>query len=254
MYGKHFQSTYTGSMYGKGALVFAVWGYVIAHTKDSYVEINPIQLAQILGDVSKDEVVAAIEYLCSPDESSRNKDHDGRRLIREGEYLYFVPTFTHYHSMQNSDDRREYMREYMKNRRKTMSNEYVNSCKHRVNNVNSGKHNQNQRSDSYSESKDQKRGNFVPPSLQEVIDYCKERSNNISANNFLNFYEAKGWMVGKNKMKDWKACIRTWEQRQQEYGNGQRDTRSRAKRHIDRLDELAREDIAKNGFTNTLDD
>lgn len=52
---------------------------------------------------------------------------------------------------------------------------------------------------------------FTPPSVDEVRAYCKERGNDVDAQRFVDFYEAKGWMVGKNKMKDWKACVRTWE-------------------------------------------
>lgn len=52
---------------------------------------------------------------------------------------------------------------------------------------------------------------FIKPSLQEVLEYCSERNNKIDANQFINFYDSKGWMVGRNKMKDWKASIRTWE-------------------------------------------
>jgi hypothetical protein len=52
---------------------------------------------------------------------------------------------------------------------------------------------------------------FIKPSLQEVLEYCTERNNKIDANQFINFYDSKGWMVGRNKMKDWKASIRTWE-------------------------------------------
>jgi DNA-binding Lrp family transcriptional regulator len=55
---------------------------------------------------------------------------------------------------------------------------------------------------------------FVPPSVPEVAAYCRERGNRISAEAFVAFYESNGWMVGKNRMKDWKAAIRTWEQRQ----------------------------------------
>ena len=54
---------------------------------------------------------------------------------------------------------------------------------------------------------------FTSPSLSEVSIYCKERKNNIDASAFIDFYESKGWLIGKNKMKNWKACIRTWEQR-----------------------------------------
>ena len=52
---------------------------------------------------------------------------------------------------------------------------------------------------------------FVPPSVVDVQAYCHERQNNVNAQAFVDFYESKGWMVGKNKMKDWKAAVRTWE-------------------------------------------
>lgn len=52
---------------------------------------------------------------------------------------------------------------------------------------------------------------FIPPSVEEVEQYCIERNNNIDAQSFIDFYESKGWMIGKNKMKDWKAAVRTWE-------------------------------------------
>lgn len=60
-------------------------------------------------------------------------------------------------------------------------------------------------------SKDNKRKRFVPPTLEEVKAYCEERKNNVDAERFVDYYKANGWMVGKSKMKDWKACVRTWE-------------------------------------------
>ena len=52
---------------------------------------------------------------------------------------------------------------------------------------------------------------FIPPSLEDVQSYCLERGNSVDAERFIDYYTANGWMVGKNKMKDWKAAIRTWE-------------------------------------------
>jgi len=52
---------------------------------------------------------------------------------------------------------------------------------------------------------------FKKPTLQEVEEYCKERGNSVNAEQFIDFYESNGWRVGKNSMKDWKACVRTWE-------------------------------------------
>lgn len=56
------------------------------------------------------------------------------------------------------------------------------------------------------------RETFVPPSVEEISSYCLERKNQVNAERFRDFYACKGWMVGKNKMKDWKAAVRTWEE------------------------------------------
>ena len=52
---------------------------------------------------------------------------------------------------------------------------------------------------------------FIPPSIEEIKNYCKERNNGINAEQFFDFYQSKNWMIGKNKMKDFKAAVRTWE-------------------------------------------
>lgn len=53
---------------------------------------------------------------------------------------------------------------------------------------------------------------FRKPTLEEISAYCKERKNNVNPQRFIDFYTSKGWKVGKEPMKDWKACVRTWEQ------------------------------------------
>jgi predicted phage replisome organizer len=54
---------------------------------------------------------------------------------------------------------------------------------------------------------------FIKPTVEEIRTYCNERNNGIDPERFFDFYESKGWLIGKNPMKDWKAAIRTWEQR-----------------------------------------
>jgi len=61
--------------------------------------------------------------------------------------------------------------------------------------------------------------NFIPPILEEVKVYCQERNNNVDPEKWHNFYSSKGWMVGKNKMTDWKAAVRTWEDKNKEVGS-----------------------------------
>lgn len=53
---------------------------------------------------------------------------------------------------------------------------------------------------------------FIKPTIEEIKSYCLERNNSINPIQFFDYYESKGWLIGKNPMKDWKACIRTWEQ------------------------------------------
>lgn len=57
---------------------------------------------------------------------------------------------------------------------------------------------------------------FAPPSVEEVKAYCLERKNGIDPQTFVDFYAAKGWKIGKESMKDWKAAVRTWERRRKE--------------------------------------
>ena len=52
---------------------------------------------------------------------------------------------------------------------------------------------------------------FKKPSIEEIKEYCIERKNVVDAESFFNYYESKGWKVGKSPMKDWKSAVRTWE-------------------------------------------
>lgn len=83
-----------------------------------------------------------------------------------------------------------------------------------------------------------RRGRFSPPTVEEVREYCRERGNGIDAEQFIDFYQAKGWMVGKNKMKDWRASVRNWERR---------DTKERS-------DPLQQKFDALKGFGGDIDD
>ena len=58
-----------------------------------------------------------------------------------------------------------------------------------------------------------KRASFEKPTVEEIAAYCSERKNGIDPQAFFDFYESKGWKVGAVKMKDWRASVRTWEQR-----------------------------------------
>lgn len=97
-------------MRGAGADVFAVWGYVISHVRtDSLVELNPEIIAFLIG-MTKERLDKAMEFLESPDPISRNQEYEGRRLVKRGQFEYFVPSAAYYRGVRSSDDLREYNR------------------------------------------------------------------------------------------------------------------------------------------------
>ena len=91
----------------------------------------------------------------------------------------------------------EQQNEQQMNNQRTTSEQRVNTNKNDKNDKNDKKNN----------------NIFIPPTIEEVTSYCKERNNSVDPQRFIDFYESKGWMIGKNKMKDWKAAVRTWERR-----------------------------------------
>jgi hypothetical protein len=61
--------------------------------------------------------------------------------------------------------------------------------------------------------RDMREARFIPPSISDVEQYCREKGYHINAEQFVCFYAQKGWMVGKNRMKDWKRAVQGWETR-----------------------------------------
>ena len=86
-----------------------------------------------------------------------------------------------------------------------------------ANAANADKSSKDKDKDNDNDNDNDKKGNgarearFTPPSVEEVAAYCRERGNGVDASRFVDFYSSKGWMVGKSKMKDWKAAVRNWE-------------------------------------------
>lgn len=91
---------------------------------------------------------------------------------------------------------------------------------------------------------------FTPPSLDEIQGYITEKNYTVIAERFLNHYESNGWMVGKTKMKDWKAAVRNWHSRNKDkqHEENQRPSTTRSARVINKLDEITRRDIEENGM------
>ena len=110
VFGKWFASTYTGSMLGAGADVFAVWSWVIANAgPKGILEINPALLAAMIGE-PVEAIETALAFLQAPDPRSRSDAEQGRRLIHEGAFTYRVVNHAQYRAARDAEERREYKR------------------------------------------------------------------------------------------------------------------------------------------------
>jgi hypothetical protein len=115
MYGRHYESTYHGSMRKAGAMIFAVWGYVVSHQKPAkdgnyYVELNDEELADCIGE-SVEKIREAITKLEEPDARSRTPDEEGRRIVKVAQFSYRVVNGAHYQRLIDDEARRAYWRE-----------------------------------------------------------------------------------------------------------------------------------------------
>lgn len=185
MYGKIFSSMYEGSMVGAGAVVFAVMGYIVSKQSppDFNVELNAKLLSAILGE-PESEVQEAIEYLASPDPGSRTDKEEGRRIIKVGAFTYHVVNGELYHNIRNYEERKAYNR--------------MAQAKYR--------------------DKKKLEGVKVPGPLKGPVRFKKPTKSELvgaglsesEADKFINYYESKGWVVGKSPMKSWKGAVANW--------------------------------------------
>jgi len=114
-YAKVFRTMYTGSLYGAGMHVFAVWGWVLAHKNaEGIVEVNPRLVGGELGG-TVEQVGSALDYLMAPDPESRSKEDDGCRLVKVGQFEYQVVNHAKYRAKGGS--RAAYWRDYRAKRK-----------------------------------------------------------------------------------------------------------------------------------------
>ncbi len=102
------------------------------------------------------------------------------------------------------------------------------------------------------EEKKEKRSKekFFPPAIEEVKQYCIERKNKVDPELWYDFYESKGWMIGKNKMKDWKAAVRTWERHEINSFTPLKPNNKPAKKYIDDYGDRYYWDDHRGGYYN----
>lgn len=131
--------------------------------------------------------------------------------------------------MQKIAENNSYSSTYNSN---TQNNDIQNGTQTGIqNDIESGLPMKNIKNKEYKEKeniKEKESSRFLPPTLEAVKSYVREKGYLVDAEQFVNFYESKGWMVGKNKMKNWRAAVATWQKREKErYGNIQQKSENR---------------------------
>jgi len=237
MWGPVFANMFDGSMYGAGSHVFSVWTFCVSHGYEGsgVVRLNPKLLASVIGS-TEEEMVEAIEYLCAPDEDSRSTDAGGARLLHLSGHEYGIVNWDHYQDIIRKEKKRAADRERMRRRRaadkSSISNGVADVAKSRKpsqkvahNRIGEDRIGEDKREEGGETSpvrpggtgpesrKEKSRTLFLPPSLDDVREYIAEKRYHFDAESFVAFYESKGWKVGKNPMKNWKAACTTWERR-----------------------------------------
>jgi hypothetical protein len=231
---KLFGSIVTSSIWRESTETKVVWVTMLAlANQHGEVWASVGGLAHTAG-VTREQCADALRVLLSPDPDSRTKDHEGRR-IEEIDGGWMLLNYLKYRYMRDEEARKEYMREYMRDRRS------VNSCKHpltQVSNVNIRKP-QLAKAEAEAEAEaDKKKDNTNttrdetqakpakvssrvrhqpvsanPPTLAEVASYVQEYNGDIPADEFLDANTRSGWTYGNGKkpVLDWKAHYRTWQ-------------------------------------------
>jgi len=209
MYGKLFVSIYDGTLAEDWRALVTFQQMIILCDQDGILDMTPAAIQKRTG-IPIEHIKAGIEILEAEDPYSRTPKENGRRIVRLSDtrrWGWRIVNHKHYRDLRTADDRREYMRKYMRTKRESFKLTETNKSLQKLN-VNLLADTD---TDTYTDTKDQKKGRFAPPSLEEVTEYCKERDNKVDPQSFVDHYETNGWVRGKTKIKSWKACVRTWE-------------------------------------------
>ena len=96
--------------------------------------------------------------------------------------------------------------------------------------------------------------NFVKPTVEEIAAYCRFRNNGLDPEQIWDFYESKGWFIGKTKMKNWRSAVRTWERRRREEQNAAASANANSRYHNGRPKLSNHVDISEEEFNDLLKD
>lgn len=236
MFTKLANSILTSTVWMESNETRIVWLTLLAMCdKNGEVQASIPGLANV-ARVSIEDCEAAIALFLAPDRYSRTKTSDGRR-IEEIDGGWVLLNHEKYRELGSDSDRRAKAAERQRRFRERHNGESgalrnvtgrYGALRDVTGDVLSRQipHTDTDADTDAVKKKDAahpKKKAFTPPTVEQVSEYCRERGNHVDPQQFVDHYQGNGWMRGKNKIKDWKACVRTWERNSNNGGtNGQR--------------------------------
>lgn len=207
---KFYPKTLENPIIMKDGEHLAVWTYLLM--KASHKEFD-IVFGNERMTIKPGQVVTGRRQIASDLKFDENKVYrilvsfkNAQQIEQRTDRQKSVITILNWELYQDSEQRNE----QRVNNDRTTSEQRVNTKKRIIDNKNNKNIKENEIDKSISSKKPE---NIIPPTLEMVDAYCRERDNGIDAQRFIDFYESKGWLIGKTKMKNWKAAVHTWEQR-----------------------------------------
>jgi len=200
MYGKIFESIYDGTIAVNWKALVTFQQLIVLCESDGTIDMTPPAISRRT-NIPLDIIEEGLDYLQKPDPYSRSKAEEGRRIVPldpERIWGWRIVNHKYYRDLASKEDKREKDRVRIAEKRSKIND--VASC--RTESQMSPIHIQDTNTIS--------KGTFVPPKLQEVKDYIAEKKLDIDPERFFNHYESVNWFRGKTKIKNWKACMKTW--------------------------------------------
>ena len=227
-----------------------LWVIMLANANATGQVFGTVGALARLANITRDQADNALGILQSPDPESTTETDDGRRILKIGGNEWFIINHEYYRKKEDYDRTKELTRLRVQKHRQKINESLAGNADVTVGNTCNDKQRHIPEADSDSDAhssqavpEDRKadspkpKPRFKPPSRAELVEYITEkRLEKVDPDAFIDFYESKGWMVGKNKMKDWKAAARNWN-RSSRGGNGKQV--SQAER--ERLERIAKD-------------
>ena len=224
-YTKLFSSIVTSTIWTEDATTCKVWVTMLAIAdKHGEVHASIPGLAQIAG-LPVTAVIQSVEKFLSPDRYSRTPDDEGRRIEKiDGGWMLL--NHAKYRAMASKDEEKSasakrqaaFKDRQRRNAKVTESNGEVTESNGEVTESNDRVTPNRDIAEAEAEAEaETKNKRMAKPSVSQISEYGKTLDPPFTkSESFVSFYESNGWRVGKNPMKDWKAAVRTWQQKDKE--------------------------------------